>query len=270
MGKYNPRELFGTPFRKTPRAESTKVDHVHNRCQCSCISILHIVAILLIFMGLLAAIAKLSQYKNYKPPNRDSYLNLTLKSVAMLDWQVQFCKQATYLLKCDDDVYINTNTLQELVHNMQTQEISPDLIFGQEIEDHRPISTQKTQEMLKMALNLNFFPYEDVFITGMVASALDALAAPAPPPPPTPPPLLLLSWQLMSVGILLGALKVSHCSHVDRAGWLRNVHVGQDQCGPSSSSTETATLDDARCSSSGIDTEAVTREPGATAALHEK
>ncbi|CAB3384437.1 Hypothetical predicted protein [Cloeon dipterum] len=36
----------------------------------------------------------------------DSYRNLTLKTVALLDWAGQNC-EFTFLLKCDDDMYIN-------------------------------------------------------------------------------------------------------------------------------------------------------------------
>ncbi|XP_076467945.1 beta-1,3-galactosyltransferase 1-like [Babylonia areolata] len=46
---------------------------------------------------------------------RDSYRNLTLKSLALLRWVALHCGGARYVLKADDDVYVNlTNLLTEL------------------------------------------------------------------------------------------------------------------------------------------------------------
>lgn len=49
---------------------------------------------------------------------RDSYKNLTYKHVMMLKYLIYHCPQAKYLLKADDDIYVNTpvllNFLQEL------------------------------------------------------------------------------------------------------------------------------------------------------------
>merc|ERR1712107_33260 len=55
----------------------------------------------------------------------DSYANLTIKSVMMLKWFTQFCergpKGAQYVLKTDDDMYINLVKLWELVQANKTQ-----------------------------------------------------------------------------------------------------------------------------------------------------
>ena len=48
----------------------------------------------------------------------DSYDILTVKSVALLHWAQHFCSSATkvsFILKCDDDVYINTERLKSAV-----------------------------------------------------------------------------------------------------------------------------------------------------------
>ena len=36
----------------------------------------------------------------------DTYNNLTLKTLAAFDWMLTFCPQAEYLLKTDDDMFI--------------------------------------------------------------------------------------------------------------------------------------------------------------------
>lgn len=49
----------------------------------------------------------------------DSYGNLTLKSVMMLHWTQSFCPSVDYIMKTDDDVYVNLdNLLPHLQHTM--------------------------------------------------------------------------------------------------------------------------------------------------------
>ncbi len=45
----------------------------------------------------------------------DSYDILTVKSVALLHWAENFCPQVPFILKCDDDVYVNTVRLASAV-----------------------------------------------------------------------------------------------------------------------------------------------------------
>ena len=37
----------------------------------------------------------------------DSYMNLSLKSAAMLKWSYTYCPSAKYILKADDDTFVN-------------------------------------------------------------------------------------------------------------------------------------------------------------------
>ena len=59
----------------------------------------------------------------------DSYLNLTLKSVMLLKWVTTYCPEVNFVLKTDDDMYVNVPVLieylstAELVHRK-------DLIVG--------------------------------------------------------------------------------------------------------------------------------------------
>jgi len=41
----------------------------------------------------------------------DSYENLTIKSISSLQWASRSCQQARYVMKLDDDVWVNTNAL---------------------------------------------------------------------------------------------------------------------------------------------------------------
>lgn len=51
----------------------------------------------------------------------DSYDILTLKSVALLQWAKHFCSAVPFILKCDDDVYINTVRLQSAILAVQRE-----------------------------------------------------------------------------------------------------------------------------------------------------
>ncbi|XP_063235154.1 beta-1,3-galactosyltransferase 5 [Bacillus rossius redtenbacheri] len=52
---------------------------------------------------------------------RDSYRNMTYKHVMSLKWTAYFCPGARYLLKTDDDVFVNTPALLDFL----SQELSP-------------------------------------------------------------------------------------------------------------------------------------------------
>lgn len=47
----------------------------------------------------------------------DSYRNLTLKSLLDLKWVVEFCPQVTYVVKADDDMFINVPYLLDVLNS---------------------------------------------------------------------------------------------------------------------------------------------------------
>lgn len=51
----------------------------------------------------------------------DSYDILTVKSVALLHWAENFCQKVPFILKCDDDVYVNTARLASAVSAIQRE-----------------------------------------------------------------------------------------------------------------------------------------------------
>ncbi|XP_071096427.1 beta-1,3-galactosyltransferase 5-like [Haliotis cracherodii] len=51
----------------------------------------------------------------------DTYRNLTLKTTAMLQWSNQFCSQAQYVMKVDDDVFLETDNLLSKLHLLDAE-----------------------------------------------------------------------------------------------------------------------------------------------------
>ncbi|XP_074652859.1 lactosylceramide 1,3-N-acetyl-beta-D-glucosaminyltransferase A-like [Tubulanus polymorphus] len=49
---------------------------------------------------------------------RDTYRNLTLKSSALFEWVTHFCNQSSFVLKADDDMFVN---IPSLVHKLKEQ-----------------------------------------------------------------------------------------------------------------------------------------------------
>jgi beta-1,3-galactosyltransferase 1 len=45
----------------------------------------------------------------------DTYLNLTLKTTFMLKWAATACPRVKYVFKLDDDVYVNSERMWQLL-----------------------------------------------------------------------------------------------------------------------------------------------------------
>jgi len=46
---------------------------------------------------------------------QDSYDNLTLKTMSSLEWMDAYCNQSEYILKTDDDMFINVPNLLSFI-----------------------------------------------------------------------------------------------------------------------------------------------------------
>lgn len=59
----------------------------------------------------------------------DSYQNLTFKSISMLEWADTYCSRAEYILKSDDDMFVNVLRLMSFIdtHPLKQQQ---KVIFG--------------------------------------------------------------------------------------------------------------------------------------------
>ncbi|PNF41613.1 hypothetical protein B7P43_G10450 [Cryptotermes secundus] len=127
----------------------------------------------------------------------DSYNNLTLKSVMMLKWVTTNCHSVWYIMKTDDDMFVNINNLVSLlkVRNMSN------LLVGALICGARPISDTQNKwyaphymyqgtlypnylsgtgyimsrdvvlRLYHAALKTPLFHLEDVYLTGLCAHA---------------------------------------------------------------------------------------------------
>ncbi|XP_059186867.1 N-acetyllactosaminide beta-1,3-N-acetylglucosaminyltransferase 2a [Centropristis striata] len=84
---------------------------------------------------------------------RDTFYNLTLKEVLFLEWFSQSCPQARFVLKGDDDVFVNTLRIIELLEGLSDSR-AKDLFIGDVISDAGPHRNQK----------LKYFVPESVFV----------------------------------------------------------------------------------------------------------
>ncbi|CAK9812421.1 Beta-1,3-galactosyltransferase 1 [Anthophora plagiata] len=66
----------------------------------------------------------------------DTYNNLTLKSVMMLKWVSSNCGQAKYLMKTDDDMFVNVPILMK---TLQSRSQTTDILLGSLICNAKPI-----------------------------------------------------------------------------------------------------------------------------------
>lgn len=129
----------------------------------------------------------------------DTYDNMTLKTITMLDWTSKFCKNAKFLLKTDDDTFINVYKLMiylaiipeemnaiygNLLRGTPTcrnvsskyylsveqyeHDILPDFLSGSTYL----VPMHLIEKLLISAQMHPFIKLEDVFITGFVANDL--------------------------------------------------------------------------------------------------
>lgn len=129
----------------------------------------------------------------------DTYDNLTLKTISMLEWVDNYCPKAAFVLKTDDDMYINVNRLLTFIEKHKPEQRA---IYGRLAKKWKPIRNKKSKyyispqqykpavfpdfttgpayllparlskELYSAALNHTYFKLEDVFVTGIVANGL--------------------------------------------------------------------------------------------------
>ncbi|XP_015111301.1 beta-1,3-galactosyltransferase 5 [Diachasma alloeum] len=129
----------------------------------------------------------------------DSYSNLTLKTISSLEWFDTYCSAAKFLLKTDDDMFIN---VPRLVSFAKKHEADRNVIFGLRVQNSQPIRDKNSKwyasleqykptvypdytigaayllptdiihKLYETALREPFLRIEDVFTTGVVAQKL--------------------------------------------------------------------------------------------------
>ncbi|XP_016968653.1 beta-1,3-galactosyltransferase 5 [Drosophila biarmipes] len=128
----------------------------------------------------------------------DSYNNLTLKTISMLEWTDLHCSKAKFVLKTDDDMFINVPKLITLMTTLNANRS----IYGRRAENWKPIRNKWSKYHISFAqygkatfpffttgpaylltgdiihalylqsLDTAFLKLEDVFTTGIVAGIL--------------------------------------------------------------------------------------------------
>lgn len=135
--------------------------------------------------------------------NIDTYNNLTLKTLSILEWITNYCPNATFLLKCDDDMFINMDNLLSYISRLDPLQrvIRGKLIKNREsFVNRNPRNTKwfmskkeyffeyypsflsgpayllpvtLSPELYDEALKQPHLRLEDVYITGIVATKLN-------------------------------------------------------------------------------------------------
>ncbi|XP_037958044.1 myb-like protein P [Teleopsis dalmanni] len=129
----------------------------------------------------------------------DSYNNLTLKTISALEWVDEHCSRAKYLLKTDDDMFINVPKLLAFLDGHSKEKR---VIYGRLAKKWKPIRNKKSKyyvstgqfgapvfppfntgpayvmttdivhELYTRSLHQVYLKLEDVFTTGIVAQQL--------------------------------------------------------------------------------------------------
>lgn len=129
----------------------------------------------------------------------DTYDNLTLKTISTLEWVDTYCPKVAYVLKTDDDMFINVGKLLTYISKQKQDQRA---IYGRLAKKWKPIRNKKSKyyispqqykptifpdfttgpaylfpahiskDLYNSALRHTYFKLEDVFITGIVADSL--------------------------------------------------------------------------------------------------
>ncbi|XP_061114250.1 UDP-GlcNAc:betaGal beta-1,3-N-acetylglucosaminyltransferase 7, like [Conger conger] len=75
----------------------------------------------------------------------DTFFNLTLKEVNFLKWFNTYCPQVKFIFKGDDDVFVNTNNLLELIGFKTEEQKVHNLFVGDTISKAIPIRNRQSK-----------------------------------------------------------------------------------------------------------------------------
>lgn len=68
-------------------------------------------------------------------PVKESYYLLTFKTLSIINWSIQNCPQIKYLIKCDDDMFVNYPNLNKFLVDNRNR---TDMIYGKPNRNSRP------------------------------------------------------------------------------------------------------------------------------------
>ncbi|XP_071546169.1 beta-1,3-galactosyltransferase 5-like isoform X2 [Panulirus ornatus] len=129
----------------------------------------------------------------------DHYNNLTLKTVSMFEWVKTYCSESHFILKTDDDMFINMPLLLTFIDSKINDRR---VMYGRMAKGWKPVRIKKSKyyidvntynkskypdfltgpaylftgdvvdEIYQKALNTTYFMLEDVLVTGFVSETL--------------------------------------------------------------------------------------------------
>lgn len=129
----------------------------------------------------------------------DHYSNLTLKTISMFEWIKTYCSESHFVLKTDDDMFINMPLLLTFIDSKKADQ---HVMYGRMAKGWKPVRNKKSKyyidtntysktrypdfltgpaylftsdvvdEIYQKVLDTNFFVLEDVLITGIVGESL--------------------------------------------------------------------------------------------------
>lgn len=131
----------------------------------------------------------------------DSYKNLTRKSLMALKWFSSYCSQVKFLMKTDDDIFINTRLLSKYLVEKEKQKrwlvgcVKTHAAYPIKMKKSKAIpilslpyghptflagagyimSNDIVEPLYQISQSLKIVPVEDVFITGHCAKAIGVL-----------------------------------------------------------------------------------------------
>lgn len=77
----------------------------------------------------------------------DSYYNLTLKSVLLLKWINNYCQNVSYVMKIDDDVFLQVSNLVDYLSNIRNY----NLLMGFKVHSAAPVQNINSKWFMPLA-----------------------------------------------------------------------------------------------------------------------
>lgn len=88
---------------------------------------------------------------------RDTFFNLTLKEVLFLEWFSQECPHAQYILKGDDDVFVNTLRIIDFLEGLSENKVE-DFFIGDVISNAGPHRDRKLKYFIPESMFVGQYP----------------------------------------------------------------------------------------------------------------
>ncbi|KAM4750376.1 N-acetyllactosaminide beta-1,3-N-acetylglucosaminyltransferase 2a isoform 2-T2 [Anableps anableps] len=88
---------------------------------------------------------------------RDTFFNLTLKEVLFLEWFSTHCPHAQYILKGDDDVFVNTFHIINFLEGL-SEDKAKDLFVGDVIQNASPHRDKKLKYFIPKSVFVGQYP----------------------------------------------------------------------------------------------------------------